>query len=88
MADHVATPLTVGETVSSSSDKVTVGKEKAIASGLVGTAVGFLSALGLAASDGTITGGEWIGIASATVLAFAAAFGITYAVPASVTRNQ
>lgn len=79
--------LAPGDTVLSSSPSVTLGPAKAIASGVTGTAIGFLTALGVAFSDNVVTGGEWIAIATATVLAAAAAFGITYATPVKVTAN-
>lgn len=88
MADHVATPLVVGETVSSSSDKVTVGVAKAVASGVTATAVAFLTALITANADNAVTSGEWLAVALATVVGAAAGFGIPFATPTTVTRNQ
>lgn len=76
---------TPGLSVSSKSDSITVGPAKAVASGVVGTAVAFLGGMGIAYADNVITGQEWINIALATVLGAAAAFGITYATPTTVT---
>lgn len=72
-------------TLSSKDASVTIGPAKAIASGVTGTAVAFLTALGVAYSDNVVTGGEWISVALATVLGGAAAFGVTFATPTSVT---
>lgn len=80
--------LEVGDTVSSKSELVTVGPGKAVASGAVGTAVAFLTALIVANSDEVVTGGEWLTVALATVIGGAAAFGVTWATPTSVTRTQ
>lgn len=82
--DHLA----VGDTVSSTSPAVHLGPAKAIAGGIVGTTVAFLSALIVANSDEAVTSGEWLTVALATVLGGAAAFGITWATPTSVTRTQ
>jgi hypothetical protein len=81
--DHLAS----GETVSSSSKLVTLGAAKSIAGGVVATALGFLAPLGVAISDGQVTGQEWVAIATATILGAAAGFGITYATPTKVTLN-
>lgn len=54
---------------------------KAIASGVTGSAVAFLSALIPAAEDNVVTGQEWLTVALFTVIGAAAAFGITWAVP-------
>ncbi|HEY3484879.1 MAG TPA: hypothetical protein VGK49_05810 [Ilumatobacteraceae bacterium] len=80
MADDI-----VNRTLSTSSPSVDLGKSKAVASGLTGTAVAFLTGLGVAYADGSVTGQEWINVALATVLGAAAAFGITYATPTTVT---
>lgn len=86
--DHVADPhIHVGETVSSISPKVTLGLSKAVAGGVAGTAIGFLGALSTAYADEVVTGGEWISVGIATILAATAAFGITWAVPTKVTAN-
>jgi hypothetical protein len=71
--------------VSSTDTRIELGPAKAIASGVVGTAVAFLGGLGIAYTDNVITGQEWVNIALATVLGAAAAFGITYATPTKVT---
>lgn len=81
--DHLA----IGETVKSTSDAVTVGPAKAIASGVVGTAVAFLGGLTVAYADEIVSGQEWINIALVTVLGAAAAFGITWATPTTVRAN-
>lgn len=72
-------------TLSSKDEAVTIGPAKAIASGITGTAVAFLTALIVANSDGNVTSGEWLSVALATVVGAAAAFGVTYATPTSVT---
>lgn len=89
MSDHTSGPahLAIGETVSSTSPAVTVGPAKAIASGIVGTAVAFLGGLTVAFADEVVSGQEWINVALVTVLGAAAAFGITYATPTSVRAN-
>lgn len=71
--------------LSSSSKAVELGPAKMVAAGVTGTAVAFLSALGVAYADGNVTGQEWVNIALATVIGAAAAFGITWATPTSVT---
>lgn len=79
------TNITPGTTIKSSSPEVTIGPGKAVASGITGTAVAFLTATIVANSDGVVTSGEWLSVALATVVGAAAAFGITYATPTSVT---
>lgn len=79
--------LLPGETVSSSSNSVTLGASKALVGGAAGTAIAFLTALKLSLNDGTITGQEWVDITIATIVAAVAAFGLTYATPTKVTLN-
>jgi hypothetical protein len=74
-------------TVKTSEPTVTLGSGKAVAAGATGTAVAFLSALGVAMPGG-VTGEEWVAIALATVIGMAAAFGITWATPTKVTFNS
>lgn len=62
---------------------VPTDSKKALASGVTGTVVTFLSTLQIALSGG-VTPEEWVGIALATVIGGAAAFGITYTVPTRV----
>ncbi|QSJ04778.1 hypothetical protein [Cellulosimicrobium phage DS1] len=54
---------------------------KAIAAGVTGGTVAFLSSLIPAASDNVVTGQEWLTVGLATVLGLAAAFGITWNTP-------
>lgn len=56
---------------------------KAIASGVTGTLVAFLTGLGTAVQSPGITDQEWVAVALATVLGGAAAFGITWNAPAN-----
>lgn len=79
--DHLAT----GVTLSSRSSSIELGPAKAVAGGIAGTAVAFLGGLGIAYTDNVITGQEWVNIALATVLGAAAAFGVTFATPTTVT---
>ena len=51
-------------------------------SGILGTAIAFLSALTLAVNDNSVSLAEWVAIAQATAVGAAAAFGISYASPA------
>lgn len=83
----MSTNSTPKHELTSSSSEVTLGPAKAVASGVVGTSVAFLTATITAASDGAITSGEWLTVALATVIGAAAAFGITYATPTSVKLN-
>lgn len=73
------------QTLSSRDPGVELGPAKAVASGVAGTAVAFLGALGVAYTDSVVTGQEWVNIALATVLGAAAAFGVTFATPTRVT---
>jgi hypothetical protein len=61
---------------------------KAIASGVAGTLVAFLTGLRLAIDDASVTQGEWVTIALATVIGGAAAFGLTWASPANRTVQK
>lgn len=72
-------------TINSKDANVTLGPGKAVASGITGTAVAFLTALIVANSDNAVTSGEWLTVALATVVGAAAAFGITWATPTTVT---
>lgn len=56
---------------------------KAIAGGVAGTLVAFLTGLTTAIDDSVVTQGEWVTIALATVIGGAAAFGLTWASPAN-----
>jgi hypothetical protein len=73
--------------IKSSSDQVTLGPSKAVASGVTATVVAFLTATITANADGAITSGEWLGVALATVVGAAAGFGITYSTPTTVKLN-
>lgn len=72
-------------TIKSTSKALDLGPAKAIASGVAGTAVAFLTGLGVAYADGAVSGQEWVNIALATVLGAVAAFGITFQTPTTVT---
>lgn len=72
-------------TLNSKDSNLTLGPAKAVASGVTATAVAFLTALITANADGSVTSGEWLSVALATVIGAAAGFGITYATPTSVT---
>lgn len=56
---------------------------KAIAAGVTGTLVSFLTGLGTALQTPGVTDQEWVAIALATVLGGAGAFGITWSAPAN-----
>lgn len=56
---------------------------KAIAGGVAGTAVAFLTGLTTALQTPGINDQEWVAIALATVLGFAGAFGLTWGAPAN-----
>lgn len=56
---------------------------KAIAGGVAGTLVAFLTGLSTALQTGGVTEQEWVTVALATVLGGAAAFGLTWASPAN-----
>lgn len=60
-----------------------VTSTKAIAAGVTGTLVAFLTSLGTAVQTPGITDQEWVAVALATVLGGAAAFGITWNAPAN-----
>ena len=81
-------PLAVNETVSTDSPKVELGKSKAIAAAVATVAVAFLGALGVAVADEVVTTGEWITIATATIIATGLVGGATYVVPTTVTRKR
>lgn len=83
-----AAPLAVNETVTTDSPKVELGKGKAIAAAAATVAVAFLGALGVAVADNVITPGEWITIATATIVATGLVGGTTYLTPTTVTRKR
>jgi len=56
---------------------------KAVAGGVAGTLVAFLTGLGTAMQTPGVTSQEWVTIALATVLGFAGAFGLTWGAPAN-----
>lgn len=56
---------------------------KAIAAGVTGTLVAFLTGLATAVQSPGVTDQEWVAVALATVLGGAAAFGITWNAPAN-----
>lgn len=56
---------------------------KAIAAGITGTVVAFLTSLITAQADDVVTSGEWTVIALGTVIGAAAAFGVTWQAPAN-----
>lgn len=72
---------------SSSAPGTDLGPAKAVAGGVTAGVVAFLTGLSVAYADEVVTGGEWINIALATVVALAAAFGVTYATPTKVTLS-
>lgn len=92
--------LHVGETVSSSSEKVTLGPAKAVAALIATPLVAFLTALGVAVQpiydaagvlvEGStnVSGAEWITIAIATVVSTGLVGTATFATPTSVTRER
>lgn len=81
-------PLQVDETVSSSSEKVTLGPAKAVAAAVGGALVGGLTALQSALSDELVTSQEWTTIALATIIGSGLVAGATFLTPASVTRKR
>lgn len=86
--DNSTDPLHVGETVSSSSEKVTIGPAKAIAAAVGGALVGGLTALQASLSDEVVTSQEWTTIALATIIGSGLVAGATFFTPASVTRQR
>lgn len=54
---------------------------KAIASGIAGTLVAFLTGMTTALQTPGVTDQEWVAVAMATVIGGAAAFGITWQAP-------
>jgi predicted regulator of Ras-like GTPase activity (Roadblock/LC7/MglB family) len=56
---------------------------KAIAGGVAGTLVAFLTGLTTALQTPGVTDQEWVAVALATVLGGAAAFGLTWTAPAN-----
>ena len=81
-------PLAVGETVTSASPKIELGKSKAILAAVAGTIVTgggvFLTAIG----DGAITLEEAWGIGGALLAGAGLIGGGVFAVPTAVTRKQ
>jgi hypothetical protein len=90
MSNHENTGPTLlpGETVTSDSPKVDLGPAKAIAATIATIAVAFLGALGVAITDGEITAGEWVTIATATIVSTGLVGGATFITPTSVTRKR
>lgn len=82
------TPLTVGETVSSSSPKVDLGIAKTVVSAVGGALVGGLTALSTALADEVVTNQEWTTIALATIVGSGLVAGATFLTPTSVTRKR
>jgi hypothetical protein len=79
--------LVAGETVPSSSEKVTLGPAKAIVA-TIATAVSMgLGALGVALADEVVTSGEWVAVAIAFLAGTGLVGGATYAARTSVTGN-
>lgn len=56
---------------------------KAIAAGVAGTLVAFLTRLEAAVDVGGVSDKEWVAVALATVVGGAAAFGLTWFAPAN-----
>lgn len=84
----ITTALSVGETVDSSSPKVTLGKSKAVVAAVGGALVGGLTALGVALADEVVTSGEWVAVALAVVVGTGLVGGATFVAPTTVTRNR
>lgn len=63
-----------------------MNSSKAVAAGVTGTLVSFLTGLQVAVQDSVVTQNEWVTIALATVIGAAAAFGITWAAPANTPK--
>lgn len=82
------TPLTVGETVSSASDSVSLGIAKTVVSAIGGALVGGLTALSTALADEVVTNQEWTTIALATIVGSGLVAGATFLTPTSVTRKR
>ena len=72
-------------TVSSKSDAVTLGNQKAIVAAIGGALVGGLTALGTALVDNAITPGEWVSVALATIIGSGLVGVATYAKSTTVT---
>lgn len=80
--------LAVGETVSSSSPKVSLGKSKAVFAAIAGLAVAVGPVLTLALQDGAIDLNEGIGIAIAALVGLGVPGVGTYITPTSVTGRK
>lgn len=82
------TSLTVGETVSSESPKVELGKSKAIVAAVGGVFVAVGGVLVGALSDGAIDLNEGIALGIAVLVGLGVPGVGTYVVPTSVTRKR
>lgn len=82
------TPLTVGETVSSESPKVELGKSKAIVAAVGGVFVAVGGVLVGALSDGAIDLNEGIALGIAVLVGLGVPGVGTYVVPTTVTRKR
>lgn len=69
------------------SDAITLGPQKAIVGAVVGALVGGLTALGTALTDEVVTSGEWVAVALAVVLGSGLSGGAVYAKSTTVTLN-
>jgi hypothetical protein len=79
--------LKVGETISSESPKVTLGKSKAVFAAVAGLAVAVGPVLTLALGDGAIDINEGIGLFVAALVGLGVPGVGTYYVPTKVTGN-
>lgn len=72
-------------TISTKSDQVTLGNQKAIIAAVGGALVGGLTALGTALTDQVVTPAEWVAVALATIIGSGVVGGATYAKSTTVT---
>lgn len=82
---NLHTALEVGEETTTASPRIDLGPAKAVAATIATVAVSFLGALGVAITDGAVSGEEWVTIAIATILATGLVGGATFVTPAKVT---
>lgn len=81
-------PLHVGETVTSDSPKVELGKSKAIFAAISGVVVAVSPVLSVALGDGAIDLNEGIALGIAVLVGLGVPGVGTYLVPTSVTRKS
>lgn len=82
-----AAPLAVGETVSSASPKIELGKSKAIVAGIGGVIAAVAPVLTIALADGAIDLNEGIALGLAVLVGLGVPGIGSYVTPTTVTRK-